>query len=313
MEFVCLCLPIYLFIYLSIYVHPFVCLSVCLSIYLSIHLSIYLIIYLSIYLSVYWGRKTSKKQYGFLYFYLSFIHLSICLSICPSIYLSIYLYPFVYFCRNQCEELRSTLSKRHMDEVAAERMEQMRIKEEQKLINEEEDKIYADMWYADIAVSSSFFKHHWVAWVLEGLRCKTQYQGIWGSIFAVSYVTAFESTMPLSTWLKWVPGRTQKGNMYLVNWYMCHPVIVLFSLQGYETKREWVLLLGKFNHLSLLGYLDCTMHYTSVLRIYISDVVWAVSLIFFWKKRPLFMYYHLKMKNGVLIISRMEESWLIIS
>jgi hypothetical protein len=40
-----------------------------------------------------------------------------------------------------------------MDEVAAERMDQMRIKEEEKIIQQEEEKIYADLWYADIAVS----------------------------------------------------------------------------------------------------------------------------------------------------------------
>ena len=50
------------------------------------------------------------------------------------------------FYRGQCEELRSTMSKRQQDLVAAERLEQLEHKafrEQQKV---EEDKMYADLW-----------------------------------------------------------------------------------------------------------------------------------------------------------------------
>ena len=52
--------------------------------------------------------------------------------------------------RNQCEELRSTMSKRLQDEIAVERLEQMRLKDEEKLRSKEEDDMYAKMWYADM-------------------------------------------------------------------------------------------------------------------------------------------------------------------
>lgn len=52
--------------------------------------------------------------------------------------------------REQCEELRSTLSKRQQDQISAERMEQLRIKEQQKMREIEDDKVYAKLWYADI-------------------------------------------------------------------------------------------------------------------------------------------------------------------
>lgn len=56
--------------------------------------------------------------------------------------------------RNNCEELRSTLSQRHQDEVFVERHEQLRMKEEQKKKEVEVESFYADMWAKDIAVKS---------------------------------------------------------------------------------------------------------------------------------------------------------------
>jgi len=52
--------------------------------------------------------------------------------------------------RNQCEELRSTVSKREMDQIAAERMEQLRIKSEREEEQKAEDEMYAELWYADM-------------------------------------------------------------------------------------------------------------------------------------------------------------------
>ena len=56
--------------------------------------------------------------------------------------------------RNQCEELRSTISKREQDSVASERMEQLRIKEEQSRQKEAEEQMYAQLWYEDIALKA---------------------------------------------------------------------------------------------------------------------------------------------------------------
>ena len=52
--------------------------------------------------------------------------------------------------REQCEELRSTLSKRQQDQVAAERLEQLKIKEDMEAAKQEEEKLFADLWYADM-------------------------------------------------------------------------------------------------------------------------------------------------------------------
>lgn len=52
--------------------------------------------------------------------------------------------------RNQCEELRSTLSKRQQDEVCAERLEQIRIKEEIQEEKKIEDQMYARLWEEDM-------------------------------------------------------------------------------------------------------------------------------------------------------------------
>ncbi|XP_074650334.1 cilia- and flagella-associated protein 53-like [Tubulanus polymorphus] len=52
--------------------------------------------------------------------------------------------------RNQCEELRSTLSRRHQDEVCAERMEQLKIRDAiQDDLRKEED-MFARLWYEDM-------------------------------------------------------------------------------------------------------------------------------------------------------------------
>ena len=52
--------------------------------------------------------------------------------------------------REQCEELRSTMSKRQQDEVAAERIDQLRIKAHMEEDQRAEDQMYADLWHADM-------------------------------------------------------------------------------------------------------------------------------------------------------------------
>ena len=52
--------------------------------------------------------------------------------------------------RGQCEELRSTMSKRRQDEVAAERMDQLRIKAQMEQDHVEEEQMYAQLWYQDM-------------------------------------------------------------------------------------------------------------------------------------------------------------------
>ena len=56
----------------------------------------------------------------------------------------------MFFHRNQCEELRSTLSKRQQDEVCAERLEQIRIKEVMEDEQRQEDQMYAHLWEQDM-------------------------------------------------------------------------------------------------------------------------------------------------------------------
>ncbi|XP_071952788.1 cilia- and flagella-associated protein 53-like [Antedon mediterranea] len=51
--------------------------------------------------------------------------------------------------REECEELRATLSRRHMDEVCTERFEQLRMKSEMQMQKRDEDKMYADLWEQD--------------------------------------------------------------------------------------------------------------------------------------------------------------------
>lgn len=48
--------------------------------------------------------------------------------------------------RSQCEELRSTLSRRQQDQIAAERTEQMRQKEVMMQEAARDEKMFADLW-----------------------------------------------------------------------------------------------------------------------------------------------------------------------
>ncbi|XP_031565537.1 cilia- and flagella-associated protein 53-like [Actinia tenebrosa] len=52
--------------------------------------------------------------------------------------------------REECEELRATLSKRHQDDVFTERSDQIRMKEEQKKREKEIESMYADLWEKDV-------------------------------------------------------------------------------------------------------------------------------------------------------------------
>ena len=52
--------------------------------------------------------------------------------------------------RNQCEELRSTLTKRGQDQVCAERLEQLRLKEEVAAERRAEEAMYARLWEQDM-------------------------------------------------------------------------------------------------------------------------------------------------------------------
>lgn len=52
--------------------------------------------------------------------------------------------------RDQCEELRSTLSKRQQDQVAAERLQQLEIKADMEAADKVEEQLFADLWYADM-------------------------------------------------------------------------------------------------------------------------------------------------------------------
>ncbi|EDO36212.1 predicted protein, partial [Nematostella vectensis] len=52
--------------------------------------------------------------------------------------------------REECEELRSHLSRRHQDEVFSERSDQIRMKNEQKQREKDLEKMYADLWERDV-------------------------------------------------------------------------------------------------------------------------------------------------------------------
>lgn len=56
---------------------------------------------------------------------------------------------FFYFDRDQCEDLRSILSKRHQDEVCRDRAEQLRLKQEEKKREQEVEQMYAKLWDDD--------------------------------------------------------------------------------------------------------------------------------------------------------------------
>jgi len=57
--------------------------------------------------------------------------------------------------REECEELRSTLTRRHMDEVCMERSDQLRIKAEMEQQSKDEEKMYADLWHKDIMAKAA--------------------------------------------------------------------------------------------------------------------------------------------------------------
>ena len=51
--------------------------------------------------------------------------------------------------RDQCEDLRYILSKRHQDEVCKDRAEQLRLKEEERKKQQEVEQMYARLWDED--------------------------------------------------------------------------------------------------------------------------------------------------------------------
>lgn len=61
----------------------------------------------------------------------------------------------INFFRDQCEELRSTLSKRQQDEVCVERLQQLRVKDAISQAKREEDDMYARLWEEDRLVKAA--------------------------------------------------------------------------------------------------------------------------------------------------------------
>ncbi len=57
--------------------------------------------------------------------------------------------------REECEELRSTLTRRHMDEVCLERGDQLRIKAEIDEQNKADEQMYADLWHQDMLAKAA--------------------------------------------------------------------------------------------------------------------------------------------------------------
>ncbi|KAJ8299832.1 hypothetical protein KUTeg_022579 [Tegillarca granosa] len=57
--------------------------------------------------------------------------------------------------RNQCEELRSTLSKQQQDQVCVERLEQLRIKEQMALEKQAQEEMYAHLWEQDMLAKAA--------------------------------------------------------------------------------------------------------------------------------------------------------------
>ena len=55
----------------------------------------------------------------------------------------------MFILRNECEELRGTLCKRQQDEVAAERMDQLKEKAELERQKQEQEEMYAKLWEED--------------------------------------------------------------------------------------------------------------------------------------------------------------------
>ena len=60
----------------------------------------------------------------------------------------IYLFSVIHH-REECEELRATLTRRHMDEVCLERSEQLRMKDQMDRDQKALDDMYADLWEQD--------------------------------------------------------------------------------------------------------------------------------------------------------------------
>lgn len=57
--------------------------------------------------------------------------------------------------REECEELRATLTRRHMDEVCIERGEQLQMKQQQEAEQKMYEDFYADMWEKDIQAKAA--------------------------------------------------------------------------------------------------------------------------------------------------------------
>ena len=55
----------------------------------------------------------------------------------------------ILYYRDQCEDLRSILSKRHQDEVCRDRAEQLRLKEEERKKERRVEEMYARLWDED--------------------------------------------------------------------------------------------------------------------------------------------------------------------
>lgn len=62
---------------------------------------------------------------------------------------------FIIIIRAQCEELRSTLSKRHQDQVCLERLEQLRQKEEHVRDRKAYEDMYAQLWEQDMLAKAA--------------------------------------------------------------------------------------------------------------------------------------------------------------
>ena len=59
------------------------------------------------------------------------------------------------YSRAQCEELRSTLSKRHQDQVCLERLEQLRQKEQIAYEKKVHEDMYAKLWEQDMLAKAA--------------------------------------------------------------------------------------------------------------------------------------------------------------
>ena len=69
--------------------------------------------------------------------------------------LHMFLNPLWFSTRAQCEELRSTLSKRHQDTVCLERLEQLRQKEQIAHEKRAQEDMYAKLWEQDMLAKAA--------------------------------------------------------------------------------------------------------------------------------------------------------------